>query len=219
MKWRLGNGSQVRIYHDAWLPRSRQGKVISPASESHENALVSSLINQVERCWKVAEIDTLLLPEEAAIIKAILLSVFDRDDLLFWSHTHDGSYSVKSGYRLLMEQENMELSGTLNGGANLNVWKAIWSMGVPNRVRTLVWRAGTNSLPTKVNLVCRKILTEDVCTECKAQPEDVMYALWNCPNLKDMWKVQFTRLMADTSSCSSFIEILQQVSKDKSSFE
>ncbi|KAK7835510.1 cyclic nucleotide-gated ion channel 1 [Quercus suber] len=129
------------------------------------------------RCWKEAEIDNLFLPEEAAIVKAIPLSVFYRDDLLFWSYTHDGSYSVKSGYRLLMEKEDTVLSGTSNGGAYSNVWKAIWSMRIPNRVRTLVWRAGTNSLPTKVNLVRRKILKEDVCTECQTQPEDVIHAL------------------------------------------
>nr|POF20678.1 putative ribonuclease h protein [Quercus suber] len=167
---------------------TKQGKVISPASESHANALVSSLINQVDRCWKEAKIDNLFLPEEAAIIKAIPLSVFDRDDL-FWSYTHDGSYSVKSGYRLLMEQEDTVLSGTSNGGANSNVWKAIWSMRIPNRVRTLVWQARTNSLPTKVNLVRRKILTEDVCTECQTQPEDVLHALWTCPKLTNMWKM------------------------------
>nr|POE81987.1 putative ribonuclease h protein [Quercus suber] len=168
---------------------------------------------------EVAEIDNLFLPEEAAIIKAIPLSVFDRDDLLFWLYTHNGSYSVKLGYRLSMEQEVTVLSGTSNGGANSNDWKAIWSMGVRNRVRTLVWQVGTNSLPTKVNLVHWKILTEDVCTECKAQPEDVMHALWTCLNLKDMWKVQFSRLMADTGSCSSFLEILEQALKDKSSFK
>lgn len=73
----------------------------------------------------MTEIDILFLPEVVAIIKAILLSLFDRDDLHFWPYTHDGVYSVKSGYRLLMEQEEMELSDTINDGVNSNVGKAI----------------------------------------------------------------------------------------------
>ena len=82
LKWRIGNGSQVRIFHDAWLPGSRQGKVLSPAIESH-----ASLINHVDKCWKVVEID----------------SLFDRDDLPFWPYSRDGVFSVKSSYCLLME--------------------------------------------------------------------------------------------------------------------
>ncbi|KAL0003703.1 hypothetical protein SO802_011264 [Lithocarpus litseifolius] len=117
---------------------------------------------------KLVEIDSLFLPGKAALIKVIPLSLFDRDDLQFWPYTHDGVYSVKSGYRLLMEQEEMELAVTFTGGANSKVWKAIWSMRVPNRVRTLLWRAGTNSLPTKVNLVRRRVLTKDVCLVCMA---------------------------------------------------
>ena len=87
LKWRIGNGSRVRIFLDAWLPGSRQGRVLSPVSESHENSLVSSLINQVDRSWKVAEIDSMFIPEEVAIIKAIPLSLFDQDDLHFWPYT------------------------------------------------------------------------------------------------------------------------------------
>ena len=108
LKWRIGNGSRVRIFLDAWLPGSRQGRVLSLVSESHENSLVSSLINQVDKSWKVAEIDSMFILEEVAIIKAIPLSLFDQDDLHFWPYTRDGVYTVKSGYRVLMEQEDTE---------------------------------------------------------------------------------------------------------------
>ena len=129
--------------------------------------MVSSLINHVDRCWKVTKIDSLFLPEEAATIKAIPLSLFDRDDLPFWPYTRDGVLSVKSCYQLLMEQDESKLLDTSNGGVNSNVWKAMWRLHVPNRVKSLVWRAGTNSLPTRVNLVQRQILTEAVCLDCK----------------------------------------------------
>ena len=74
-------------------------------------------------------------------------------------------------------------------------------------------------LPTNVNLVWRKVLNEDVCSECKALPEDTMHALWTCLILEDMWKVSFSRLMADTGTCSNFIEILEQASTDKFTLE
>ncbi|XP_023879876.2 putative ribonuclease H protein At1g65750 [Quercus suber] len=175
--------------------------------------------SKVDKSWKVAKIDSMFIPEEAAIIKAIPLSLFDWDDLHFWPYTRDGVYIVKLGYQVLMEQEDTESQVTVDRGVVSNVWKAIWSMRVPNRVGTFVWLAGTNSLPTKVNLVRRKVLNEDVCLECKAQLKDTMHALWTCLILKDMWKVSFSRLMADTGTCSNFIEILEQASTDKFTLE
>nr|POE91849.1 putative ribonuclease h protein [Quercus suber] len=195
------------------------GRVHSPAPDSHANALVSSLINHVDRCWREAEIDSLFLPEEAAIIKTIPLSLFDQADLPFWPYTRDGLFSVKSGYHLSMEQDGTELTGTSIAGATSPCWKAIWRMHVPNRVKSLVWRAGNNALPTRVNLVRRHILTDSMCPECMNQPEDTMHALWSCPKLQDMWKVNFNKLVTDTSSCSSFDEILECASKGKSSFD
>ena len=167
----------------------------------------------------MAEIDSMFIPKEAAIIKAILLSLFNRDDLHFWPYARDGVYTVKSGYQVLMEQEDTKSQVTADHGVVSNVWKAIWTMRVPNRVQTLVWRVGTNSLPTKVNLVRRKVLNEDVCSECKAHPEDMMHALWTCPILEDIWKVSFSKLMADTGTCSNFIEILEQALTDKFTLE
>ena len=49
LKWRIVNGSRVRIFLEAWLPGSRQGRVLSPVSYNHKNSLVSSLINQVDK--------------------------------------------------------------------------------------------------------------------------------------------------------------------------
>ena len=101
----------------------------------------------------MAEIDRLFLPDEAAIIKAIPLSLFDQAGLPFWPYSCDGVFSVKSGYHRLMELEDTELNGAANIGTTSPVWKAIWRMNVPNCVKSLVWRAGRNALPTRMNLV------------------------------------------------------------------
>ena len=80
MKWRIGNGSKVRIYGDAWLPGSQQGIILSPVIDGQADARVYSLINHESMCWKEDEIDRFFVPEEAAIIKAIPLSLFNRED-------------------------------------------------------------------------------------------------------------------------------------------
>ena len=176
LKWRIGDGAQVRIFHDAWLPGSQHGKVLSPVPESHANALVYSLINHEDRCWNVAKIDRLFLPDEPATIKAIPFSLFAQTDLPFWPYSRDGVFSVKSDFHRLMELEDTELNGVANIGTTSPVWKAIWRMNVPNRVKSLIWRVGRNALPTWMNLVRRQILTDAMCSECKVQLEDTQHA-------------------------------------------
>nr|POF17278.1 protein free1 [Quercus suber] len=60
---------------------------------------------------------------------------------------------------------------------------AIWKLQVQNRIKLLMWRAGSDSLPTKVNLTKRMLLTETTCTQCNQGPEDTLHALWTCPQL------------------------------------
>lgn len=119
----------------------------------------------------------------------------------------------------LLEQDESDIIGASNGGVNLNVWKSIWSLRVPNRVKSLVWRTGTNSLPTQVNLVRRHILSEALCQECKLHPEDTLHALWSCPILKDTWKIHFGKFMTDTGNNSNFFKVLECASLEKSSFD
>lgn len=40
MKWRIGDGSMVKIYKDNWLTGPRQGEVLSPLGDLPSDALV-----------------------------------------------------------------------------------------------------------------------------------------------------------------------------------
>lgn len=94
-------------------------------------------------------------------------------------------YLVKSGYKMLIKLEDViETATSVSSVDELkSTWNAIWSLQVLNRIRILMWRAGTDSLPTKVNLARRKLLIEPTCTLCNQGPEDTLHALWTCPLL------------------------------------
>ena len=68
------------------------------------------------------------MPKEAAIIKAIPLSLFNRDDTPYWPHNRDGVFSVRSGYQLLLDLAETEMEVSSNAGDTSLVWKAIWSL-------------------------------------------------------------------------------------------
>ena len=103
MKWRIGDGCSIRIFQDHWLPHENHDRVLSPIGVHFPEIRVSSLIDEELRFWKTEVIDQMFLPFEANIVKAIPLSLTRSSDVIFWSRTRNGVYSIKTGYKLLME--------------------------------------------------------------------------------------------------------------------
>ena len=60
-------------------------------------------------------------------------------------------------------------SGELSDDSNFRkFWNYIWKLNVPHKIRHFTWRACKNILPTKDNLVRRKVLADGCCDECKS---------------------------------------------------
>ena len=120
-------------------------------------------------------------------------------------------YSVKSGYKLLMEMEcgNGADASSSSMGAMKSIWNGFWKLEVPNRVRLLLWCAGNDSLPTRVNLTRRKMLTESTCSMCKMEPKGTLHALWKCPLLSMVWQVSFADLVDGINAVSDFLDVIQ----------
>ena len=205
----MGNGASIRIYHDDWLPNPHSRKVISPPDFFGNDAQVLVLIDHNKRCWIEDVVDNTFLPHEVALIKAIPLSLEDCEDKLFWSRSSNGVYSVKSGYKLIMESEMKDNPTTSNLSLTKKVWKGIWSLQIPNRVKTLMWRAGSDALPTKVNLRKRRLLIDDSCPHCNLDKETSLHALWSCPSLNSIWKVHFGWLIKEAVNYTSLLDIIQ----------
>nr|POF22813.1 hypothetical protein CFP56_09788 [Quercus suber] len=73
--------------------------------------MVAALIDQHTQEWNHSLIDASFTPEEAKLIKAILLSSLPQNDFLFWPLDRFGEYTVKSGYKLLNEECSREEAG------------------------------------------------------------------------------------------------------------
>ena len=70
------------------------------------------------------------------------------------------------------------------------LWKKIWEMRAPPKVKNFLWRACRFALPTKQSLMRRKILEDPTCERCKNAVEDPLHALWLCPELDVVWSDQ-----------------------------
>lgn len=84
-------------------------------------------------------------------------------------------------------------------------------MKVPGKIKHFLWKACTNSLPTKENLMNREILQESLFHHCFRDSKDVLHALWGCECLKVVWDSEFGWVEKFRASSSSFSDLSQKI--------
>ena len=86
-------------------------------------------------------------------------------DYLVQPLSPDGSYTVKTAYHMLAS-EVLHSSPSSSGGMAGNVWKRIWKIKTPQKIKHFIWRVAKDSLPTKKNLVLWQIPVDETCSFC-----------------------------------------------------
>ena len=162
--------------------------MLSPRPEALIGTKVSLLIDPVQKIWKTEVMENMLLSFEEQSISTIPLCRTNQPDILTWPYNPKGEYTIKSRYQFLQREFQNAQPGQ-SDVANLKpLCQAIWNIPLPNKVKNLVWRATKNSLPSKANLVHRKIIQHDCCDLCREHKKDVKHALYSYPKLEDFCK-------------------------------
>ncbi|XP_075650028.1 uncharacterized protein LOC142620554 [Castanea sativa] len=102
IRWRVGNGKDIHIWGDKWLPSLTTFRLASPRQFPHQDTRVSELIDHATTSCKFNILDALFLPHEAEMIKGIPISSRLPADKLIWVEASNGKFSVKSAYGLAM---------------------------------------------------------------------------------------------------------------------
>ena len=165
--WRVGNGDKINIWQQRWLPRKHPTQLPTCPIESFENHTVATLIDPSTRRWNEELVDGLFVTEDAELIKKIPLSHNAAEDNLYWPYTPSGNYSCKSGYKFLKEEAELESNPQAPPMCEKRLWKEIWQMQAPPKIKNFLWRTCHNALPTKQALMRRKIVKDPMCERCK----------------------------------------------------
>ena len=80
--WRVGTGSDIRIWGDRWLPGFQNHCIISPPPTNTPISHVTHLIDSYMRAWKDGLVNEMFLPHEATTILGIPLSHRNPTDCL-----------------------------------------------------------------------------------------------------------------------------------------
>ena len=166
------------------MPIKYSPRVLSPWPEALLGAKVCSLIDAEQRQWKTEVLENTLLSFEVEIIRTIPLCCTNQPDVLTWPYNPKGEYTVKSGYQFLQKEFQNTQPGQSDMSRLKPLWQAIWNLPVLSKVKNLVWRATKNSLPSKDNLVQRKIIQDAGSTVRSLRNSGKKMPLWNHENLR-----------------------------------
>lgn len=122
-------------------------------------------------------------------IKKIPLSLFQHEDKLVWMEEKSGKFSVRSAYRIIQHCKQHILGESSIEQTSTPLWRALWRMRVPHKIKVFAWRACLNGLPCFLNLMRKQIAIKGMCVFCDAHEEDLAHALLYCPNVWKWWLV------------------------------
>ncbi|KAK9993659.1 hypothetical protein SO802_023362 [Lithocarpus litseifolius] len=114
-------------------------------------------------------------------ILSIALSPTLPEDHLIWALTPSGKFTVKSAYRVALQDRIGHVSKeSSNATCMKEFWRFIWCLQIPNKIRNFMWRACRNILPTKANLFHKWIAQDSTCEVCGNSEETTGHLLWHC---------------------------------------
>lgn len=119
-------------------------------------------------------------PESAQAILSIPIPLSPKPCELIWVKDSKGVFSVKSTYRVEQEDTSNSLSLSVP-------WQKIWSLKPHERVKMLLWRIGSNSLPTKESLMLRLGSNDNLCPLCESAVKTCTHLFFKCPIARPIW--------------------------------
>ncbi|XP_065622475.1 uncharacterized protein LOC136064535 [Quercus suber] len=150
--------------------------------------MVSSLIDNDTRWWKVDVINATFLPHEANTILKIPLNYNPPNDCLIWMGNKSIEFTIKSAYHIASGiVDSFEEGESTSSNSRTLLWKRIWQQKVPRKLKIFAWRICVNGLPTMQNLNHKGIHCSRFCPLCDKAIESTAHALLHCDHARMTW--------------------------------
>nr|XP_023883659.1 uncharacterized protein LOC111995948 [Quercus suber] len=195
---------------------SAQEVVASPKNSLEADAKVCELIDHERKEWNVPLVRQIFWSHEADMVLGIPLSTSLPLDKLVWACTVKGEFTMQSAYHLIMDDSRQGREGeSLDNTEVRQIWRRVWSMKTPNKIRNFSWRACRDILANKVNLKRRMITKDDLCNECGKESETNCHMFWFCEKAKDIWGNSKLVFPFHIEPWWNFMDVVWQIVKSK----
>uniref|UniRef100_A0A7N2M3W7 Reverse transcriptase zinc-binding domain-containing protein n=1 Tax=Quercus lobata TaxID=97700 RepID=A0A7N2M3W7_QUELO len=136
------------------------------------------------------------------------------EDILIWTHTLDGEYSVRSAYHILVVEEGQGMPNSSSSGDS----KEFWKIRAPNRIRHFLWQAVKDLFPTKQNLNAQHVPVNITCDRCVDHPKTILHCLWLCDEARSVWWFDPSFQFLHRKKCRSFYDLVEVLLNESSSY-
>jgi ribonuclease HI len=181
-RWSIGSGATIPILDAPWLSNgeSIDGSIVGGSNV--RDFKVQSLISEHGKVWNAPIIRQVFSNDIATAILNTPLYDQVRTDRFVWKVERNGCYTVRSAYRLCVE-ELVDVSHLHRPGN----WRNIWRLKIPPKVKHLIWRMCRGCLPTRVRLQDKGVVCPTNCASCSHAYEDLNHLLFECPFAIQVW--------------------------------
>ncbi|KAH9768702.1 reverse transcriptase domain-containing protein [Citrus sinensis] len=154
---KIGSGQQVQINKDPWRHDADNGFITTELAKNIATATVNCLMALGQRRCDNDLVVDVFNTRDAAMILQVPLNTRQDNDRWFWLADPNGEFTVRSCYNLL---------NSVSDVPNSKVWKFLWGLEAPGKVKQFLWRSLKNILPTADNLLSRKVDVSPICPIC-----------------------------------------------------
>ncbi|KAL6216088.1 hypothetical protein ACLB2K_009315 [Fragaria x ananassa] len=103
-------------------------------------------------------------------------------------------------------------SGGSNSGSNSQkIWRKLWGLNAPNKIKVLLWRACNSFLPCLGELKQWKLCENSKCGGCGSAMESVLHVLWECSFAQKVWSRTFLSKVCKVWKENSFFDLFAHV--------
>jgi hypothetical protein len=191
----LGNGALSSFWFDIWVGdsslKNRFPRLFSISSQKEASvADVRNLGTEVNN-WGLLWRRRLFVWEENLVVELLDLintvALSDSIDKWGWRPEKNADFSVKSTYLSVSNLSNLEV---LKAHWHGHIFSCLWKTPSPSKVCGFVWQMLHDRIPTKGNLVSRRIIAageDSICALCRAETETTHHLLLYCSFAKQVW--------------------------------
>jgi hypothetical protein len=132
------------------------------------------------------------IPMDIEAICSISLNTQHLEDLWAWHYEKSGVLSARSVYRLLVDMKKRkedwldERSAGSNTARYGKLWKKLWKVQIPPKLRMFLWRLALYSMPTR-DVCCHRHMADTPACSISSEVDSWRHSLLNYTVAKCVW--------------------------------
>uniref|UniRef100_A0A803Q031 Reverse transcriptase n=1 Tax=Cannabis sativa TaxID=3483 RepID=A0A803Q031_CANSA len=160
------------LWERPWVPGVSIEEVRNSFTYSRRHAFVkvSDLFLEGSREWN-SDIVKDCFEEDVAQAILSIRPLETSNDMLFWTASKSGKFTVKSGYWLSQKGRFKDPN---------KVWEKLWQSSIHPRLKLLLWKLWSDVLPTKMRIGIR----DEACVLCHNADESALHLFGGCSVIK-----------------------------------